>query len=46
MRRDTRAVAILGLMAGVFMVIATCAPSNLLFMGLIAWGAILFFRKR
>jgi hypothetical protein len=46
MRRDTRAVVILGLAAGVFMVFVTCAPSNLLFMGLIAWGAILFFRKR
>jgi hypothetical protein len=46
MRRDTRMVAILSLAAGVFMVFVTCAPSNLLFMSLIAWGAIFFFRRR
>jgi hypothetical protein len=46
MQRDTRAVAILGLAAGVFQVFITCAPSNLLFMSLIAWGAVCYFRER
>jgi hypothetical protein len=46
MQRDTWAVAILGLIAGVFAVITTCALSDVVFMSLIAWGAVCFFRER
>jgi hypothetical protein len=46
MRRDTGAVAILGLMAGALAVITTCALSDLVFMSLITWGAVCFFREQ
>jgi hypothetical protein len=46
MQRDTRAVGILGLIAGVFAVISTCDLSDVVFMSLIAWGAVCFFNER
>ena len=46
MQRDTLAVAMLSLIAGAFAVITTCSLPDLLFMGLIAWGAVCFFREQ
>jgi hypothetical protein len=46
MGRDGKAVAVLGLMAGAFAVIATCGLSDMLFVCLIAWGAVCFFREQ
>jgi hypothetical protein len=46
MQRDTIAMAMLGLIAGVLAVISTCDLLDLLFMGLIAWGAVCFFNER
>jgi hypothetical protein len=39
-------MAMLGLMVSVLAVITTCALSDVLFMGLIAWGAVCFFREQ
>ena len=46
MQRDTLAVAMLSVIAGAFAVVTTSALSDVLLMGLIAWGAVCFFREQ